>query len=83
MNSYSSNLKVDNLAMMKKRFLEDETSLILLERVPQKDVHKYGIAKLKKSLDSYDSVSKVEDIIEKPSLNFAPSGVCNCRKIYL
>ena len=73
MNSYSSNLKVDNLAMMKKRFLEDETSLILLERVPQKDVHKYGIAKLKKSLNSYDSVSKVEDIIEKPSLNFAPS----------
>ena len=49
MNSYSSNLKVDNLAMMKKRFLEDETSLILLESA-SKDVHKYGIAKLKKVL---------------------------------
>ncbi len=73
MNTFSLDLKVDNLAMMKKRFLENKTSLILLEKVPHKDVHKYGIAKLQRSLNSYNSVSKVEDIVEKPNLNSAPS----------
>ncbi len=73
MNTYSSNIKKDNLAKMKKEFLKNNESLILLEKVKKQEVHKYGIAKLRTPFKSDGSITPLEDIIEKPRIEFAPS----------
>tara|TARA_A100001015_G_scaffold272276_1_gene326718 strand:+ start:10990 stop:11871 length:882 start_codon:yes stop_codon:yes gene_type:complete len=73
MNTYSSNIKKDNLAKMKKEFLKKKESLILLEKVKKQEVHKYGIAKLRTPFKSDSSITRLEDIIEKPRKEFAPS----------
>ncbi len=73
MNEYSCKLKEDNLAKMKKEFLKNNESLILLEKVNKKDAHKYGIAKLKTTFKSSESTAVLQDIIEKPKIEKAPS----------
>jgi len=53
---------------------ESCSSVIAVEEVKNKDVSKYGIIKIKG--DEMDkSVYRVEDIIEKPSLDEAPSNI--------
>lgn len=46
------------------------SSVVALERVPQKDIHKYGVVKAKKI---GERLYKIEDIVEKPDANKAPS----------
>ena len=51
-----------------------ESSVIAVEEV--KDVRKYGIIKIKgKEIDLDKSVYRIEDIIEKPSFEEAPSNI--------
>lgn len=45
-------------------------SVVALERVSQKDIHKYGVVKAKKI---GDRLYKIEDVVEKPEANKAPS----------
>ena len=53
---------------------ENSSSVIAVEEV--KDVSKYGIIKIKgKEIDFDKSVYRIEDIIEKPSLEEAPSNI--------
>ena len=53
---------------------ENSSSVIAVEEV--KDVSKYGIIKIKgKEIDLDKSVYRIEDIIEKPSLEEAPSNI--------
>ena len=53
-----------------------ESSVIAVEEVKNKDVSKYGIIKIKgKEIDLDKSVYRIEDIIEKPSLEEAPSNI--------
>ena len=73
MNNSKYNSKKDNLAYMRKTFLENNSSILLLEKVPAKDVSKYGIAKLEKPLKSHGTISKIIDIHEKPTIAKAPS----------
>ena len=68
-----SNLKIDNLAFMKKNFMKNQSSILLFEKVPLKDVSKYGIAKLNKLMKSPGTISQVLEILEKPKLKEAPS----------
>ncbi len=73
MNTNSSNMKKDNLAKMKKEFLKKNESIILLEKVKKQEVNKYGIAKLRTPPKSDGSIINLEDIIEKPRIDRAPS----------
>ena len=53
---------------------ESSSAVIAVEKV--KDVSKYGIIKIKgKEIDLDKSVYRIEDIIEKPSLEEAPSNI--------
>lgn len=47
-------------------------SVVALERVPRKDIHKYGVVKAKKI---GDRIYKIEDVVEKPDANSAPSNL--------
>ena len=52
------------------------SAVIAVEEVKNKDVSKYGIIKIKgKEIDLDKSVYRIEDIIEKPSLEEAPSNI--------
>ena len=73
MDTSSSDPKRDNLAFMRKSFLEDQSSLLLFEKVPLKDVSKYGIAKLDKPFRNNGTISEIIKILEKPNSKKAPS----------
>ena len=52
------------------------SAVIAVEEVKNKNVSKYGIIKIKgKEIDLDKSVYRIEDIIEKPSLDEAPSNI--------
>ena len=53
-----------------------DNTVIAVEEVKNKNVSKYGIIKIKgKEIDLDESVYRIEDIIEKPSLEEAPSNI--------
>ena len=55
---------------------ENSNSVIAVEEVKNKNVSKYGIIKIRgKEIDLDKSVYRIEDIIEKPSLEEAPSNI--------
>jgi UTP--glucose-1-phosphate uridylyltransferase len=55
---------------------ESSSAVIAVEEVKNKNVSKYGIIKIKgKEIDLDKSVYRIEDIIEKPSLEEAPSNI--------
>ena len=47
-------------------------SVVGLENVPRKDVHKYGVVKIKENYKNFISISK---LIEKPKVSEAPSNL--------
>lgn len=73
MNPLNVNLKINNLASMRQEFLKTKKSNMLFEKVGIKDVSKFGIAKLNKSLTKKNNKTNLIDIIEKPSRKKAPS----------
>ena len=64
----------DSLKKMKRNFEIYETSSILLGKVKKADISKYGIAKIRKN-SKLPGLGFVEKIIEKPSLEKAPSNL--------
>ncbi|MCK0525994.1 UTP--glucose-1-phosphate uridylyltransferase GalU [Anaerobiospirillum sp. NML120449] len=73
MDSVASDLHKDNLAAMVKRFEETGVAQIMVEPVPHADVVSYGIVDLDGAeLTSGKDVS-IKSIIEKPSVDEAPS----------
>ena len=64
----------DSLKEMKKNFEINEISSILLGKVKKADISKYGIAKIRKN-SKLPGLGFVENIIEKPSLEKAPSNL--------
>ncbi len=81
LDPFTTDLKNDNLAFMLAEFAKRGHSQILVEKVADEDVSKYGIAKLSNDIsnngsfdDSNVNVSfKVAGFVEKPSLAEAPS----------
>ena len=65
---------LNNLGLMKKKFEENKTSSILFSSALKKDIHKYGIAQIKK-IKNFDGIGLVEKIIEKPNIKNAPSNL--------
>ncbi len=64
----------DSLKKMKRNFEINEISSILLGKVKKADISKYGIAKIRKN-SKLPGLGFVEKIIEKPSLEKAPSNL--------
>ncbi len=86
LDPFMTDLKNDNLAFMLAEFAKSGHSQILVEKVADEDVSKYGIAKLSDEVnneagfddDNFDSSNvnasfKVAGFVEKPSLADAPS----------
>ena len=82
LDPFTGDMAADNLAFMIDAFAEDNHSQILVDKVADEDVHKYGIAKLHEAFseesredgeaDSNASF-KVAGFVEKPNLADAPS----------
>lgn len=81
LDPFTTNMSADNLAFMIDEFTKDGHSQILVDTVADKDVHKYGIAKLRDSIEidceassrNSNASFKVAGFVEKPSLAEAPS----------
>jgi UTP--glucose-1-phosphate uridylyltransferase len=66
------NAQSDVIARMKRCFTERAAAAVIaFEEVPQSEIHNYGVAKPKSS----DEVFEVEDVIEKPAPEDAPSNL--------
>lgn len=78
LDPFTGDMAADNLAFMIDAFAEDNHSQILVDKVADEDVHKYGIAKLSDTSNIDDQIDinasfKVAGFIEKPNLADAPS----------
>lgn len=81
LNPFTTDMSTDNLSFMIKAFSQSQQSQILVSAVADKDVPKYGIAKLKDKAE-LNQLSKqknasfaVAGFVEKPSLEQAPSNL--------
>lgn len=66
--------KMNNLKLMKKNFEQSGESSILLAKAKKSQLKNYGIAKLKKR-NTKDKFFPIVDVIEKPSIEKAPSNL--------
>ena len=81
LDPFTGDMSADNLAFMIDAFSKDSHSQILVDKVDDEDVHKYGIAKLSDATEINDKTGvkdsnasfKVAGFVEKPSLADAPS----------
>ena len=82
LDPFNGDMAADNLAFMIDAFAKDNHSQILVDKVADKDVHKYGIAKLSEAFSDDSNADnkadknisfKVAGFVEKPSLAEAPS----------
>ena len=80
LDPFTTDMSADNLAFMLDAFNHDNQSQILVDQVADKDVHKYGIAKLSDDSDVSDQADvntsfSVAGFVEKPNLAEAPSNL--------
>ena len=82
LDPFATDMTTDNLAFMIDAFAKDKHSQILVDKVADEDVHKYGIAQLNEGFsevsredDKADANTsfKVAGFVEKPNLADAPS----------
>ena len=72
---FSANQKKENLAAMLKRFKETGASQIMVAPVDKKDVSSYGIADCGGVELAPGQSVKIDNIVEKPSVDAAPSNL--------
>ena len=83
LDPFTTDLHTDNLAFMIHAFNQDKHSQILVDKVADEEVHKYGIAKLIdasavhaiNAKQESNASFKVAGFVEKPSLAEAPSNL--------
>ncbi|WP_201577373.1 UTP--glucose-1-phosphate uridylyltransferase [Psychrobacter immobilis] len=82
LDPFTGDMTADNLAFMIDAFAKDSHSQILVDKVADEDVHKYGIAQLNETYSNAGDINdkaevnasfKVAGFVEKPSLADAPS----------
>ena len=82
LDPFTTDMSADNLAFMIDAFTKDSHSQILVDKVADEDVHKYGIAQLHEAFSEVSDIDdktdtnasfKVVGFVEKPSLAEAPS----------
>ena len=64
--------KVPVMKQMLKVYKQHKCSVVAVEEVPKKDVSSYGVIKCAKTTDS---ICKIEDLVEKPPVEKAPSNL--------
>ncbi|TDF39521.1 UTP--glucose-1-phosphate uridylyltransferase GalU [Alteromonadaceae bacterium M269] len=69
----ASNPKKDNLAEMVAKFNTSRVSQVMVERVPDEDISKFGIVDLDGASISEGQSAKIHQMVEKPELDEAPS----------
>ena len=69
----ASNPKKDNLADMGAKFNTSRVSQVMVEKVPQEDITKFGIADLGGVDIKPGESAKIHQMVEKPELEDAPS----------
>ncbi len=74
-DEYHSDLKHDNLAQMIARFEQNQVSQIMVEPVPQEQVNQYGVVDLNGESIGEGESGKIEDMVEKPPVEAAPSNL--------
>ncbi|MCQ9120327.1 UTP--glucose-1-phosphate uridylyltransferase [Rodentibacter pneumotropicus] len=72
---FSANQKKENLSAMIKRFNETLSSQIMVAPVAQKEVNNYGIVDCGNVELKDGESAKIENIVEKPSVENAPSNL--------
>lgn len=82
LDPFTGDMTADNLAFMIDAFAKDSHSQILVDKVADEDVHKYGIAQLNETYSNAGDINdkaevnasfKVAGFVEKPNLADAPS----------
>lgn len=82
LDPFTTDMTTDNLAFMIDAFAKDKHSQILVDKVADEEVHKYGIAQLSEFYNDVRDVDNKADIntsfevagfVEKPNLADAPS----------
>ena len=82
LDPFNGDMSADNLAFMINAFSEGNHSQILVDKVADEDVHKYGIAQLNEAFSDASNIDdeadtnmsfKVAGFVEKPSIAVAPS----------
>jgi len=74
-DQYKSNLKVDNLAQMIDRFERTQHNQIMVEPVPQDEVHNYGVVDLAGKKIQPGENAAITNMVEKPNNDEAPSNL--------
>lgn len=74
-DKYQSNLAQENLKAMIERFKQNGQSQVMLERVPQERVDRYGIADCDNLAVLSGEFTNLKSFIEKPALEQAPSNL--------
>ena len=69
----TSNLEQENLAEMVRNFDASGISQVMVEKVPEKDVNKYGIADIGGAELKPGEQAPVKELVEKPPIDEAPS----------
>ncbi|OOF82732.1 UTP--glucose-1-phosphate uridylyltransferase [Rodentibacter ratti] len=72
---FSANQKKENLSAMIKRFNETQSSQIMVAPVAQEEVSSYGIVDCGNVELNDGESAKIENIVEKPSIENAPSNL--------
>ncbi|UNU72606.1 UTP--glucose-1-phosphate uridylyltransferase [Moraxella nasovis] len=80
LNPYTTDYQSQNLAFMLDEFSKNEHSQILVEPVANKDIHKYGIARLDGKTKTLEKTEQnqsfaVTGFVEKPKADAAPSNL--------
>ena len=82
LDPFTTDMTTDNLAFMIDAFAKDKHSQILVDKVADEEVHKYGIAQLSESDNGAHDIDnkadtntsfKIAGFVEKPNLADAPS----------
>ncbi len=74
-DQYKSNLKVDNLAQMIAQFERTQHNQIMVEPVPQAEVHNYGVVDLAGKNIAPGENATITNMVEKPNNDEAPSNL--------
>ena len=74
-DKYKSNPKADNLSQMIARFDQTGHNQVMVEPVPQAQVHQYGVVDLAGKKINAGENATIKNMVEKPNTDDAPSNL--------
>ncbi len=74
-DKYKSNSKTDNLSQMIERFDKTGHNQVMVEPVPQEQVHQYGVVDLAGKKINAGENAAIKNMVEKPNNDEAPSNL--------